>query len=52
MASLAYVAASANRFSHVADTSSEGLVAFGTSNFVALWLADVRSIPYILSASA
>ncbi|TEB30200.1 WD40 repeat-like protein [Coprinellus micaceus] len=40
MASLAYVAASANRFSHVADTSSEGLVAFGTSNFVALWLAD------------
>ncbi|KAF5331613.1 hypothetical protein D9611_007734 [Ephemerocybe angulata] len=40
MASSAYIAASANRFNHVADSSDEGLVAFGTSKFVSLWTVD------------
>ena len=42
MASASYISAAANRFSHVADTSSENLVAFGASKFVAIWSVDVR----------
>ena len=42
MVSTAYIAASANRFSHVSDSSSRSLVAFGSSKFVALWSANVR----------
>ncbi|PPQ63876.1 hypothetical protein CVT24_009502 [Panaeolus cyanescens] len=42
MSSLAYVAASANRYSHIADVSSDSLVAYGSSRFVALWdTADI-----------
>ncbi|RXW25233.1 hypothetical protein EST38_g579 [Candolleomyces aberdarensis] len=40
MAYASYISAAANRFSHVADTSAENLVAFGASKFVALWSVD------------
>ncbi|KXN83687.1 Elongator complex protein 2 [Leucoagaricus sp. SymC.cos] len=37
--SVALIASSANRFSHVADTSPDSLIAFGSTNLVALWNA-------------
>jgi hypothetical protein len=42
MASTAYIAASANRFSSVSDISATSLVAFGSGRFVALWDSSVR----------
>jgi len=36
-ATVAYVAAAANRFPHAADISPESLVAFGSHKFVSLW---------------
>lgn len=38
--STAFIAASANRFSHAADVSPDSLVAIGSGNLVALW--DVK----------
>ncbi|EAU84731.2 elongator complex protein 2 [Coprinopsis cinerea okayama7 len=43
MASIAYIAASGNRFSHCAD-SSDSLIAFGTSILVGLWPIDWRLV--------
>ncbi|KAF9006442.1 WD40 repeat-like protein [Cyathus striatus] len=39
-ATTAYIAASANRFSHVADITSTALVAFGSGKLIALWNTD------------
>lgn len=36
-ATIAYVAAVANRFPHAANISPESLVAFGSNKFVSLW---------------
>ena len=36
-ATVAYIAAAANRFPYAADTSPESLVAFGSHKFVSLW---------------
>ena len=36
-ATVAYIAAAANRFPHAADISPESLVAFGSHKFVSLW---------------
>lgn len=39
--STAYISASANRFSRVATSSVTSLVAFGSSNAIALWQSAV-----------
>jgi elongator complex protein 2 len=43
-ASVAYIAAAANRFPYTADISPESLVAFGSHKFVSLWNLDDESI--------
>jgi hypothetical protein len=49
MTSVAYISASANRYSQTADISSPSLCAFGSGKLIALWdiavsaLADERS---------
>lgn len=48
-ASIAYVAAAANRFPYTADISPESLVAFGSYKFVSLWSLHDENVHATLS---
>ena len=48
-ASIAYVAAAANRFPYTADISPESLVAFGSHKFVSLWSLHDENVHATLS---
>lgn len=43
-ASVAYIAAAANRFPYTTDISPESLVAFGSHKFVSLWNLNDKNI--------